>query len=212
MLLKIEKAYALAKAFVFRTTFRHRGCYSATTTRTSTLFLFYHGNKISSIEERSRWICNVILKQNCRESCSLLHPRDFRNADDWFSFWKWIGFYAFDLRCERLYYILVRFWAINIIDYPFLSTICFNRGRLTWNSNSSPTFDFLHSNTKYTRSTAHPKREIDMQLTWLKLQMHGFLHILLKGEICTYITSHNPLWRSFVYRRKMTAAFLWSLQ
>ena len=28
-----------------------------------------------------RLICDVILIQNCRESCSLLHPRDLRNAD-----------------------------------------------------------------------------------------------------------------------------------
>ena len=31
----------------------------------------------SSIEERRRSIFDVILKQNCKESCSLLHPRDF---------------------------------------------------------------------------------------------------------------------------------------
>ena len=37
-------------------------------------------------EERSRSICDVILTQNCRENCSLLHPFDFRNADNWFSF------------------------------------------------------------------------------------------------------------------------------
>ena len=35
---------ALAEAFVFQTTFRHRGGYSSTTKRTSTLYLFYHGN------------------------------------------------------------------------------------------------------------------------------------------------------------------------
>ena len=46
----------------------------------------------SSIEERSRSICDVILKQNCRESCSLLQPRYIRNADDWFSLWKEICF------------------------------------------------------------------------------------------------------------------------
>ena len=107
--------------------------------------LFYHGNKISSLEERSRSICDVILKQNCRESCSPLHPRDFRNADV-----KRNMFYSFNHRFECLYYILIRLRAINIVDYLFLSTICFNRGRLTWNSNASPKLDFLHANTKYT--------------------------------------------------------------
>ena len=67
------------------------------TMRTSTLFLFYYGNKIyslsfSSSEERNWSICDVILIQTCRESCSLLHLRDFKNSDDWFSFWKEIGF------------------------------------------------------------------------------------------------------------------------
>ena len=36
-----------ASAFLFQTTFIHLGGYSATTTRTSTLFLFYNGNKKS---------------------------------------------------------------------------------------------------------------------------------------------------------------------
>ena len=44
---------------------------------------------------------------------------------------------------------------------------------------------------------------------YLKLQMHGFLHIVSKGEMC--ITSHNPLWRSMVYHRIMTATFLCQL-
>ena len=85
--------------FVFQTTFGHRGGYSPTTTRTNTLFLFHHVNKIelivSSVEERStcRSICDVILQQICWESYSSWHPRDFRNADDWFFFFfKGIGF------------------------------------------------------------------------------------------------------------------------
>ena len=36
--------------------------------------------------------------------------------------------------CDYLYYILISLWAITIVDYLFLSTIWFNRGRLTWNS------------------------------------------------------------------------------
>ena len=46
----------------------------------------------SSLEERSRSTCDVILKQNWLESCFLLHPRDFRSADNWFSFCKGICF------------------------------------------------------------------------------------------------------------------------
>ena len=84
-----------AEAYVFQTTFRHREGYSATTTRTRTLFLFYHGNKLSWSK-----ICDAILIQNCRESCSLLHPRDLSNADYWFSFLKWHMFYSFNLMCK----------------------------------------------------------------------------------------------------------------
>lgn len=29
--------------------------------------------------------CDVILIQNFRGSCSLFHPRDYMNADNWFS-------------------------------------------------------------------------------------------------------------------------------
>ena len=62
--------------------------------------------------------------------------------------------------CECLYYILIILSAINIVDYLYLSTISFNRGRLTLNSNASPDFDFLHANTKYTRPTPHLKRNL----------------------------------------------------
>ena len=43
---------------------------------------------ISSKEKRSMSVCDVILIQNCRENCSLLHLRELRNADDLFSFLK----------------------------------------------------------------------------------------------------------------------------
>ena len=42
------------------------------------------------------------------------------------------------------------------------SSTYFNKGRLTWNSNASPEYDFLHASTKYTKSTPHLKREIYM--------------------------------------------------
>ena len=41
-----RKAETLAECFVFQTIFRHRGGYSAKTTTTSTVFLFYNGNTI----------------------------------------------------------------------------------------------------------------------------------------------------------------------
>ena len=55
-----------------------------------------------------------------------------------------------------LLYILIRLSAINIVEYLYLSTICFNRGRLTWNSNAI---------TKYTRSRPH-RHVIVMILTF----------------------------------------------
>ena len=54
-------------------------------------------------------------------------------------------FYSFYLMCKCLYSILIRLSATNIVDYLYLLRICFNRGRLTWNSNASPEFDFLHA-------------------------------------------------------------------
>ena len=48
-------------------------------------------------------------------------------------------FYSFNLRFECLFYILIRLSAINIVQNLFLSTKCFNGGKLTSNSNSSLT-------------------------------------------------------------------------
>ena len=45
----------------------------------------------SSIKEWSRSICDTILTQNWRESCSLLYPRDLKNTDNWLSFLNAIG-------------------------------------------------------------------------------------------------------------------------
>ena len=60
-------------AFLFQTSFLHLGGYPATTRRTSTLFLF----KIELIvNEVGQSVTSYF------ESCSLLHPRDFRNAYD----------------------------------------------------------------------------------------------------------------------------------
>ena len=47
------------------------------------------------------------------------------------------------------------------------------------------------------------------QWQWFWTSNSRFLHMLQK-ELKMCITSHNPLWRSMVYRKIMTAAFLWS--
>ena len=44
---------------------------------------------------------------------------------------------------------------------------CSNRGRLTWNSNASPKFDFLHANTKETWNM----HVIDMNLNLIQMHM-----------------------------------------
>ena len=82
--------------------------YSTSTTRTSTLFSFYHSKQkrsLSSLEERSTSICAVILIQKCWVSRSLLHSRNLRNADDWFSLKKYVLFFLYNVqtlgnRCE----------------------------------------------------------------------------------------------------------------
>ena len=86
-------------------------------------------------------------------------PSRFQECRRLVFFLKRNRFYSFNLRCECLYYILIRFSAINIVDYLYLSTICVNRRRLTWNSNASPKIDFLHAYTKYTRSTFNTTSE-----------------------------------------------------
>ena len=141
MLFEIERPRRQPRLkIVFQTTFRHRRGYSATNMRTSSIFLFYHGSKIelsfSSKEERIRSICDVILKQNCRKRCSLLHPRFFQKCRQLVFFFKSNRFLSFNHRCECFYYILIRLWAIHIVDYLFFSTICFNRGRLSWKASA----------------------------------------------------------------------------
>ena len=85
MLFEIEKPRRKPR-LLFQTIFWHLGDDSAKTTRTSTIFPFYHGNKFSLIEERGQSVTSFF------NSCSLLHPLDFRNADDWFFFFKEKGF------------------------------------------------------------------------------------------------------------------------
>ena len=182
---------------------------TATTTRASILFIFYHGINIELIiswkEERIRSICDVLLKQNCRVAPSCL-----QECRQLVFFLKRNRFYSFNFKCECLYHILIRLWAINIVDYLLLSTISFNRGRLTWNSNALP--KLIHHMLKRNVQGHHHSWNVKYTCNWhaFELQMHWFLHIMSNGKMC--ITSRNPLWRSMVYRRKMTAAFRWHLQ
>ena len=113
------------------------------------------------------------------------------------SFWKEIGFIHLILGAS-VYYILIELSAINIVDYLILSKKCSNRGTLTWNSNASPKFDFLHANMKYRSSTTHLKREIYMYLTWFWNSNARISSHLSKGAQM-WITSHNPFWRSIWY-------------
>ena len=85
-------------------------------------------------------------------------------------------FYSFNHRCECLYYISIRLWAIIIVDYPFLSTIYFNRGRLTWNSQRLAK-DFLHVIRNI--QGQHHSWSVIFTCNWHDLEpyMHGFLHM-----------------------------------
>ena len=96
--------------FAFQTTFKHVILHQP---REQELHFILPRQQNRADRFPSRSISDVILKQNCRENCSLLDLIDFR----------W------------LYYILIRLSAINIADYLFLPTKYFNRGRLISNSN-----------------------------------------------------------------------------
>ena len=137
--------------FVFQTPFRRRGGYSETNTGKSTLFRFYHDNKIELIVFLYRRTKYVNLWRHTSKTAVAVAP-------SWFFFFL-------------ISHMLIR----NIQGKHHI-----------WNVKSTC---YWHD---------------------FELQMHRFLHIVSKGEMC--ITSHSPVWRSMVYRRIMTAAFLWSLQ
>ena len=119
---------------------------------------------------------------NWGDNCSLLHLSKLKTRTIGFIFFK-KSVDSFNQRCKCLYYILMKLPLINIVVYLCLSSKCFNRGRLIWNSNASPTW-FL------TR-----KYDIDV-------------FTLCQKEGCVSILAHNQFWRSMVYRRIMTAASL----
>ena len=63
---EIEKPMRKPRLFVFQTTFRHQGGYSATTTRTSTLLghLSHSGNLLLWVGVRRRASC-VVRRSSC---------------------------------------------------------------------------------------------------------------------------------------------------
>ena len=160
---------------------------------------------INNISTPRRVFCNKFLPRQQEETaekavpCCTLVILGIQTIG--FLFWKVIGFILLILGASVC--IIYKIWlsAINIVAYLFSSTICFNRGRLTWNSIASFT-----TIKKYTRSTPRLKREIYMSSN-ARISSHC---VKWTAHLC--ITSHNPLWRGMVYRRIMTAAFLWSLQ
>ena len=83
-----------------------------------------------------------------------------------------------------------------MVDYLFFSTICFNK------LISSKLISYMLIGNIQGQ---HHSWNVKFTCNWrdFELQVHGFLQIVSKGKMC--ITSHNPLWRSMVYRRIMTA-------
>ena len=72
----------MLKLYLFQTTFWHQGSYSATTIRTSTLFLSYKGNKVGAN------FFLTLYRTNYTCSYSILHPHNFMNTDDLILFEK----------------------------------------------------------------------------------------------------------------------------
>ena len=71
--------------------------------------------------------------------------------------------------------------------------------------------DFLSVSIRiFLRQIMHPFPSMPGAWRCYVVSNNTLFLIMSKGEVC--ITSHNPLWRSMVYRRIMTAASLWSLQ
>ena len=114
---------------------------------------------------------------------------------------------SLNLRCECLYFTSIRLSAVDLVDYLFLPTKCFNRGKLIWNCRASPKTDFLISYMLMRNIQGqHYIWNLKSTCNWYDFELHAlFFHIVSKGEMC--ITSHTPLWCSMVYCRIMTATF-----
>ena len=70
-------------------------------------------------------------------------------------------------------------------------------------------FNFLHANTKYTVNTTSETWNLHVIDMILNFKCTDFLTLCQK-ERCVSLL--NPLGHNMVYRRIMTAAFIWSLQ
>ena len=109
-----RKAKALSEAFVFQT-FLHLGGFSATTLYFYSTTATKKSWSFSSIEERSRSICDIILKQNCSCCCTLVSL-----GVQTIGFLEVFRFYSCNFRCECLFYILIRLWEIlSLIIYYY---------------------------------------------------------------------------------------------
>ena len=121
-------------------------------------------------------------------------------------------FYSFNIRCNCFMFmsnifcfIILRLSAFDFIAYFFYSTKCniLEQPCLVCQKYFHMFYGNIRSQIGHVKSASN----------WhdFVCQIHGFLHTVQKGEV--WINSHNPLWRSVVYRRKkINAASLWSFQ
>ena len=124
----------------FQTTFQHRGAYSATTMRTSILFLFYHDNKIELIENKMGWSVTSILYKTVEKAVTCCTLVILRMQTIGFLFKKKINlFYFFNRRCKCTFYKIFLLHDNKLIKNSFwcLSMKHHNRGTLTWNTNTT---------------------------------------------------------------------------
>ena len=110
-------------------------------------------------------------------------------------------FFSFNLRCECLNYILIRLWAINIVDYLFLSTKCINRGRLIWNSNdeiykvntTGETWNLVRLTWFWTSNTRISSHWVKRRDVYHRDSVSGLWFFFIKSEkyMSVIVTCHN---------------------
>ena len=101
-----------------------------------------------------------------------------------------------------MYYVLIKSSATDIVASLFLSTKCFNGGKLIWNVNASPRIiAAMLINTKYKQYTTSKTWYLHVNWHDFELQAHKFiLHIMPKG-------AHNPLWRKMLMMTGISLIF-----
>lgn len=83
---------------------------------------------------------------------------------------------------------------MNIVDYLFLSDVLTEEGELwtaTLNGFLTCQYEINKDNT-----TAETRNPTVINMILKLIQMHGFLYIVSKGEMC--VITRNPLWRSML--------------